>query len=317
MQELLRLRLYNSLLNDTNIEEGVNRYVADNFSYILRQILNVNTSVLTGVENYYISPGYDGYTDNYEERFYLDYPEQYMERIGFRGQIDYREIGQNIPYEVIQRYNDARERLIGNIRTAISDSIRRENNRENYRENHSKYLFSSILTELSIFNNTVFNSDNILFDRVRADRSSEMPQVFLSHAFKDSLYAYALFLYFLDKGIWLYVDWMNQGPYTDGDRLKLSLFNELIGSNQLLFLRTPQSELSLKGNKSITQWCAWEIGNFYGQGCSCYRRCPYEQYIINLYSESNDSFNNMVFHGMQKLTDVKNRRLIGETIKHE
>lgn len=44
---------------------------------------------------------------------------------------------------------------------------------------------------------------------------------------------------------------------------KEKLEEALKDSNQFLFLRTTNSELRIRGNNSIRQWCAWEIGNFY------------------------------------------------------
>ena len=53
-------------------------------------------------------------------------------------------------------------------------------------------------------------------------------------------------------------------PLLDGlSAGKKILDDELNRSNQLLFLRTINSELRIRGNHGIRQWCSWEIGNFY------------------------------------------------------
>lgn len=88
-------------------------------------------------------------------------------------------------------------------------------------------------------------------------------QVFLSHAFVDRLYTLGLFLYFYDQNVYLYVDWMHQPKNSKTKKLKGNLIQEINKSDQLLFLRTLNSELALQGGKrQIREWCAWEIGTF-------------------------------------------------------
>lgn len=90
----------------------------------------------------------------------------------------------------------------------------------------------------------------------------KMPKVFLSHAYTDQLLTISLFIYLYNNGIYLYVDWMHNGKLKT-IKLKNKLINELESSNQILFLRTLNSELKLRGgNNQIRQWCAWEIGCF-------------------------------------------------------
>lgn len=91
----------------------------------------------------------------------------------------------------------------------------------------------------------------------------EKNQVFLSHAFVDKLYTLGLFLYFYDQNVYLYVDWMHQPKNSKTKKLKDNLIQEIKKSDQLLFLRTLNSELALQGGKrQIREWCAWEIGTF-------------------------------------------------------
>lgn len=88
-------------------------------------------------------------------------------------------------------------------------------------------------------------------------------QVFLSHAFVDRLYTLGLFLYFFEQNVYLYVDWMHQPKNSKTKKLKGNLIQEINKSDQLLFLRTLNSELALQGGKrQIREWCAWEIGTF-------------------------------------------------------
>lgn len=89
-----------------------------------------------------------------------------------------------------------------------------------------------------------------------------MPKVFLSHAYTDQPFTISLFKYLYKKHIYLYVDWMHNTKMQTLN-LKDSLIRELSSSHQILFLRTLNSELKLRGgNNQIRQWCAWEIGCF-------------------------------------------------------
>ena len=102
----------------------------------------------------------------------------------------------------------------------------------------------------------------------------------------------ALFLYFEFHGGFLFVDWMWNGKERNGKLLKEKLENELKESSQLLFLRTTASELNLRGNHIIRQWCSWEIGNFYSKKKE-------QKYLLAFYNQNNrnillDSFH--VFH---------------------
>lgn len=90
---------------------------------------------------------------------------------------------------------------------------------------------------------------------------------FLSHAYEDRAYCYGLYLIFKDTDTLLYVDWMHSEKAIEKDdfiELKKKLSNVLLNSDYFLFLRTISSELHVRGNHQIRQWCSWEIGNFYG-----------------------------------------------------
>lgn len=56
---------------------------------------------------------------------------------------------------------------------------------------------------------------------------------------------------------------MWNGANSNSSVAKKILENELNRSNQLLFLRTINSELRIRGDYSIRRWCSWELGNFY------------------------------------------------------
>ena len=81
------------------------------------------------------------------------------------------------------------------------------------------------------------------------------------------------------NGGFLFVDWMWNGAIADIKILKSKISKEIQSSSQFLFLRTTNSELRIKGNVSIRQWCAWEMGNFYSKNKN-------EKYLLNFYNGS-------------------------------
>ncbi len=129
-------------------------------------------------------------------------------------------------------------------------------------------------------------------------------QAFLSYAFEDKLYTIALFFFFQNNNIFLYIDWMNNGKEKEGIILKESLDKALNESDYLVFLRTPNSELKIGGNYYIRPWCAWELGNFYDkQGAK-------EKFYIDLYDHK--KIDNLQLAGVRKLINIKYGVLEGE-----
>lgn len=119
--------------------------------------------------------------------------------------------------------------------------------------------------------------------------NSKMPKVFLSYAYIDQPHTISLFKYFYDNGIYLYVDWMHNGKLKT-IKLKDKLINELESSNQILFLRTLNSELKLRGgNNQIRQWCAWEIGCF-----DYINRFKNNKFYINHYINNTSPHSDMI-----------------------
>lgn len=90
---------------------------------------------------------------------------------------------------------------------------------------------------------------------------TKFPQVFLSHAYEDRVYASGLIVKFLEYKVFLFADWLFYGEAKNGIKLKEILNMQLANSQQFLFLRTLRSELGIGGGQ-IKQWCSWEMGNF-------------------------------------------------------
>lgn len=147
----------------------------------------------------------------------------------------------------------------------------------NYRKTY-KELFASLINVLVEYQNLII--DNFIFNinDVR-EKFEGMPQSFLSYAYLDKGLSLSLYIYFLIHGGFLYVNWMWSGSNNNGVITKLELEKALGKSTQLLFLRTTSSELKIRGNYTIRQWCSWEIGNFYTK----YNK---EKYYISFYDST-------------------------------
>lgn len=158
---------------------------------------------------------------------------------------------------------------LGNVEhDSFIESVQAEMQRsfEGDRFNYDQ-LLNRLIRSIASYQNRIIGKYLVLLSidnsvRLRNNR----PQSFLSYAYLDRGLSLALFYYFLRNKAFLYVDWMWRGAVGNGRQLKYDLNRALCRSNQLLFLRTPNSELKIQGgNGCIRQWCAWEIGNFYAK----------------------------------------------------
>lgn len=133
------------------------------------------------------------------------------------------------------------------------------------KETNNKKLFNRFSKFITNTSDRLFTQKQYIsyMNKVKDEADlSAFHKVFLSYAFKDKLYLLGIFDYFYDHNIFLYIDAFHNVEQTDGDHLKLLLKNELETSKQFLFLRTANSELSMRGSYQIRQWCAWEIGYY-------------------------------------------------------
>lgn len=130
-------------------------------------------------------------------------------------------------------------------------------------------------------------------------------RVFLSYAFVDRLYAFCLFIYMYYKGIFLYVDFLFCGELDDGVDIKKNLYKQLSLSSQLLFLRSVNSELSIRGNANIRAWCSWELGTFY----TLKSINKDAKFYINLYGPKGRRKKNRQLDGIKPLVGVDKGKL--------
>lgn len=169
------------------------------------------------------------------------------------------------------------------------------------------YVFNQLIHLLSKYNNENMQYISLnKFEQLFPYNPKTMTKVFLSYAFDDRLYSFNLFCYLYTQGIYLYVDWMHNNKIDNGILLKSTLKKEITTSSQLLFLRTSNSELNIKGNKGVRPWCSWELGVFYEFGKKD------EKYLLSLYSI--DKYKNLQLHGMKEANNIIQKRITGKLI---
>lgn len=122
--------------------------------------------------------------------------------------------------------------------------------------------FRYLLKAIAEYQEEIIKDNFIEFSDMETIRASRK-QTFLSYAYYDKGLTQALFIYFWMHSGFLYVNWMWEGVNSHSSLTKSKLERALADSDQLLFLRTTNSELRVRGNNSVRQWCAWEIGNYY------------------------------------------------------
>lgn len=270
MEQLSRVQLYRDLSR---------KGLSENF----RDVLQINITILDGVETLFLTPDEgieNGYIDIYNViRLTRENIENLMQETH---SIDQKQI----------------ERLRNKIRKVLMSFESKENSNKNARN-----LFNKILNELS-----TFNEDNLEeeFWVEKKEKKEGMPQVFLSHAYDDKAYAAALYDYFYSNGIFLYVGWMQNKDIKDGVKLKEKLHEELNDSDQLLFLRTANSELDIQGKHFLRPSCSWELGDFYR------KTNGEEKYMINLYSI--DEYQNLQVHGLRLFAGLSGTKMFGNKI---
>ena len=110
----------------------------------------------------------------------------------------------------------------------------------------------------------------------------------------------------LKKGIFLYVDWIFSPNFKNGVDIKNNLSKHLSESRQLLFLRTVNSEFSIRGSGNIRGWCSWELGTFY----TLNKMQSDDKYYIELYKGRNNQQNNKQLDGIKPLKDIFSGRLV-------
>ena len=269
MENTSRVKLYRWTLqlltqNDSFKYKGILSDLILNFDGFV-SLLNANISLLDGVEDYFLV---------------------------------------NEDTTEVNRDNDIRA-IIENRSSLLSNYLR-DKELEKFltdllKSTSNDLAFNRLLNTLnSISNKELSKGIGIL----PLEKMPEMKQVFLSYAYVDKLYTICLFLLMLHNGILLYVDWIFCDELNDGRDIKKNLSKELNKSEQLLFFRTVNSELHIKGNLDIRGWCAWELGSFYHMD----ENNNEEKYYLELY-DNKKAFNRQL-DGIKKLKGIVGGRLI-------
>lgn len=266
VEQLSRVQLYRNLIRKNISESFVN-------------VLQINIEILSGVEELFLT------SDYHNEVLEIDFF-QLTNRI--RNNVE--------RLEMLER--EWSDNSIFKLRNNILKLLREYENKINYKS--TRNFFNKLINELIDFNDKMIDQ-NVEFEP--RERQSGMPQVFLSHAYDDKVYSIALFDYFYEQGIYLYVGWMHNEIEEDGRIVKRILQTRLEESIQLLFLRTLNSELDIQGKQMVRPWCAWELGNFYR------KEHGEEKYLINLYSV--DCYSNILIHGLKLYTGIQGGLLHG------
>lgn len=272
MESLSRLQLYRTMLNSSE------------YSHNQRIAIEINIAILSGIEELFLSQDESPELKEVKDPAILNI------------------LQYNIAHVRRRELNDVE---INRLLRKLDKLVQAYSNKKEDEAQNSRNLFNKIINELGTYNSKILLDGQVpLSDREKG----KLPQVFLSHAYDDKLYALALFEFFYDNRIYLYVDWMHHGKMKDGIELKKNLQKELDESGQLLFLRTINSELDIQGKHMLRSWCAWELGNFY-------RKKNDEKYMINLYSvEDFKSDYNIQLHGVKIFSGITGGCLMGREI---
>ena len=304
MIELSRLALYKTLLSKIEKQQD-NQPIESEILHFLR--VNINT--LNKIEPYFLT------VDLRPGEYYnpTDYPEFFSHADERSRNTIVKQLQENIETLKVDKV-DLKEKVI-QLKTGLGRLIPNNSQNNNQKEEKPRNIFYGIIKELCSFNNALFSGNAEPF----FPGTGTMPQVFLSHAYIDKLYSYVLFQFFLEKGIYLYVDWMHEEAQTDGRQLKNILNKELSHSEQLLFLRTTNSELCIQGQHYIRPWCMWEIGNYYRNSNHCIKPNMYgkggdQLYLLNLYSVDRYE-NDLHLHGFRILEGIERRMMVGKEIE--
>lgn len=153
--------------------------------------------------------------------------------------------------------------FVQRILSLVEQQVKEKSGKTSSSNNLFKTYFRYLVKAIADYQEEIIEANFIGLSDVESIRTARK-QTFLSYAYYDKGLTQALFYYFWLRSGFLYVNWMWAGVNGDSIITKKELEDALGGSDQLLFLRTTNSELRIRGNNnSIRQWCAWEIGNFY------------------------------------------------------
>lgn len=274
MRELTRVELYSKiiglLMHDNYKNPWINNIIKGSFVSDFLNLLNLNIILLDNIENKFLVNN-----NLYENRF----------RKGEFQNIYNKNIDK-LDYSLLEKQNMEEIKKLDGLINKDKDEI---------------YAFNSLINLLNRISNKTIEKNKVNLKDLYINRElafhKTYNRVFLSHAFDDKLYTLCLFIYMLNRGIFLYVDWLFCEKFKSGEDIKQNLMKEILLSDQLLFLRTINSEFSIRGSGNIRGWCSWELGSFY----SIKKNNKYSKFYIELYRRGETSSNNIQLDGMKPL----------------
>jgi len=242
MQELSRVFLYRMILNQLE-ERTQNTWEYQNEISSIVEVLKTNIYMLNGIEDQFL----------------------------LGRQIDYI-TEENLKRELQTKVENLQDE---NFRKFLMRQGRKVPNRNSFQLTFWEYLyqeekhwdaitiFSKLLDELYEYSDKQIKkidrrsfTDILEYLYVYPEIRTK---VFLSYAYKDKLYSWALYHYMRANQVYLYIDWMHSEAKENGAKIKVSLQRALSDSEQFLFLRTANSELGKNDTKQIRSWCSWEF----------------------------------------------------------
>ena len=294
MRNISRIELYSRireyLISDEKKYKWIKIIVGDSFFTNFMELLNLNIILLNDIENVFL-------VDN--KNFQKEFNNEVFLSI-------YERNASNLSSKISTKNVNK----IYEFKTIINKNLERGRD--------AAYTFNSFLTLLYNINNDEIKKNKFNMVKFYENRKFKLNalegfnpkgitnRVFLSHAFDDQLYTVCLFLYMLEQSVFLYVDWLMCDKLSSGIEIKNNLEKELSLAKQLLFLRTINSELLIKGSGNIRGWCSWELGSFY----SIDFHNKDSKYYIELYRRGSKITENLQLDGIKPLRDIKKGILI-------
>lgn len=288
MQELTRKELYSNMVS--NIENIIDLNFEDIENWrTITSIYEINIILLNNIEEKF----FDFKFDNNEKADII--------------QILYTNLD-NLKSEISRRNISIEDKKIDKISKNLYAFIDKAVNTKLKPTN----IFNGVLKILNDWSGEILK-EYMYFLKELAQRKKKLnfKKIFLSYAYEDNLYTFALFYYMYSKNLYLYVDWLHNDKIPNVHQLKTSLHDNLKSSDQLLFLQSSNMELYIAGNPSIKSWCAWELGNFYHKNIAQNLHQSSEtnvlkghlKFYISIY-KSHSNKKHMILEGLKELTSI-------------
>lgn len=201
-----------------------------------------------------------------------------------------------------------KEKLYGRIEDPRLENQLKEKELDNY---SGISAYKAITRHARTINNKLIKDaflNSIIHHESFRNESDKDNQVFLSYAVEDVFLAVMLFYYFEDRGIYLYIDFLNTDKINDTLKLKRMLISQMQKSNQFLLLDGTHCKVTIDSESYIRPWCAWENGSYMALNINRSKEI-YRIGWVTLNGESNPV---KMIEDMFTVSRVHNGRIIGK-----